>query len=202
MVKLFSLSLFYKGESCVIPLIAEYDTDSFSFFQRKSVQEFLSFTSKIITERTHPGMRQSVKEQEHLCHVYVREDRLAAVLISDEDYPRRVAFTVLTKVCEDFAKKFPPSELNNPAPMNIQFDGVREMLCKYQNPKEADSMSRVQAELDETKIVLHGTMESLLQRGEKLDDLVAKSDQLSSQSKMFYKQIKIHITNIYGKNVQ
>jgi hypothetical protein len=31
-------------------------------------------------------------------------------------------------------------------------------------------------------------MDSLLQRGEKLDDLVQKSDQLSAQSKMFYKQ--------------
>lgn len=49
---------------------------------------------------------------------------------------------------------------------------------------------RVQKELDETKIVLHKTMESLLARGEKLDDLVAKSDELSSASKTFYKTAK------------
>jgi len=29
-------------------------------------------------------------------------------------------------------------------------------MQKYQNPREADAMSRVQAELDETKIVLVG----------------------------------------------
>lgn len=34
------------------------------------------------------------------------------------------------------------------------------------------------------------TMESMLDRGEKLDELVAKSEGLSSQSKMFYKQAK------------
>ena len=45
---------------------------------------------------------------------------------------------------------------------------------------------RIQKELDETKIVLHKTIESVLQRGEKIDDLVAKSDGLSAQSKMFY----------------
>jgi len=33
-------------------------------------------------------------------------------------------------------------------------------------------------------------MDSLLQRGEKLDDLVTKSDMLSAQSKMFYKTSK------------
>jgi hypothetical protein len=45
---------------------------------------------------------------------------------------------------------------------------------------------KIQKELDETKIVLHKTIESVLQRGEKIDDLVAKSDGLSAQSKMFY----------------
>jgi synaptobrevin family protein YKT6 len=47
---------------------------------------------------------------------------------------------------------------------------------------------KVQRELDETKIVLHKTMDSLLARGEKLDDLVEKSESLSMSSKMFYKQ--------------
>lgn len=50
-------------------------------------------------------------------------------------------------------------------------------------------MSKIQTDLDETKIILHNTIEALLQRGEKLDDLVAKSDDLSAQSKMFYKTV-------------
>jgi len=33
----------------------------------------------------------------------------------------------------------------------------------------------------------HNTIEAVLERGEKLDDLVAKSEGLSAQSKMFYK---------------
>ena len=34
----------------------------------------------------------------------------------------------------------------------------------------------------------------MLQRGEKLDDLVAKSDALSSQSKTFYKTVSLCFT--------
>ncbi|KAL8891150.1 MAG: hypothetical protein Q9215_001746 [Flavoplaca cf. flavocitrina] len=49
---------------------------------------------------------------------------------------------------------------------------------------------KIQKELDETKIVLHKTIESVLERGEKIDSLVEKSDGLSAQSKMFYKQAK------------
>ena len=42
---------------------------------------------------------------------------------------------------------------------------------------------KIQKELDETKIVLHKTIESVLERGEKIDSLVAKSNDLSGQSK-------------------
>ena len=62
-------------------------------------------------------------------------------------------------------------------------------LTKYQDPHQADSILKIQRELDETKITLHKTIESVLQRGEKIDDLVAKSDGLSNQSKMFYRTL-------------
>lgn len=35
---------------------------------------------------------------EYLCHVYVRSDGLAAVVIADSEYPSRVAFSLLEKV--------------------------------------------------------------------------------------------------------
>ena len=50
---------------------------------------------------------------------------------------------------------------------------------------------KVQKELDETKIVLHKTIESVLERGEKIDSLVEKSDGLSAQSKMFYSMFRL-----------
>lgn len=64
---------------------------------------------------------------------------------------------------------------------------LKDYLTKYQNPHQANSILKIQMELDETKITLHKTIESVLQRGEKIDDLVAKSDGLSAQSKMFYR---------------
>lgn len=69
----------------------------------------------------------------------------------------------------------------------MPFPELKDYLAKYQDPAQADSIMKIQRELDETKIVLHKTIESVLQRGEKIDDLVAKSDGLSAQSKMFYR---------------
>lgn len=39
----------------------------------------------------------------------------------------------------------------------------------------------------------HNTLQAVLERGEKLDDLVVKSEQLSVQSKTFYKTVCMQI---------
>lgn len=49
---------------------------------------------------------------------------------------------------------------------------------------------RVQTELYETNVVLHKTIDSLLERGEKLSDLMARSEILSEQSRLFMKRAK------------
>jgi hypothetical protein len=43
--------------------------------------------------------------------------------------------------------------------------------------------------------VLHRTIESVMERGEKIENLVAKSDGLSAQSKMFYTQVR-HLSKL------
>jgi synaptobrevin family protein YKT6 len=58
---------------------------------------------------------------------------------------------------------------------------------------------KVQAELDETKGVLHKTIESVLERGEKLDSLVERSDALSAQSKLFYRSAKKQVIPYFGR---
>jgi len=45
------------------------------------------------------------------------------------------------------------------------------MLVKFQNPDEADPICKVQKQLDETKEELLETLEALLRRGERLEDL-------------------------------
>ncbi|XP_040270505.1 synaptobrevin homolog YKT6 [Bufo bufo] len=186
-MRLYSLSILYKGDYKVHLLKSAYDVSSFSFFQRSSLQEFMTFTSQLIVERSDKGSRSSVKEQEYLCHVYVRNDSLAGVVIADAEYPQRVCFTLLDKVLEEFSTQVERIDWPSGSPATIQYNALDSYLAKYQNPRDADPMSKVQAELDETKIILHNTMESLLQRGEKLDDLVSKSEVLGTQSKAFYK---------------
>ncbi len=59
-----------------------------------------------------------------------------------------------------------------------------------QDPTQADKLAKIQQDLDDTKVVLHQTIESMLQRGEKLDTLMERSNDLSMSSQMFYKQAR------------
>lgn len=127
--------------------------------------------------------------------------------MSDHQYPALVAHQLLSKIVDEFLANNPRSSWAT-GTSTITVPQLREYLTKYQDPAQADSIMKIQKELDETKIVLHKTIESVLQRGEKIDDLVAKSDGLSAQSKMFYRrcpgfrQVDVPIANLPRRTSQ
>lgn len=152
----------------------------------------MSLFSKTVAERTRPGQRQDVEEQSYTFHAYARTEGVAGIIISDHEYPALVAHQLLSKIMDEFLSKYPKSAFaNTSAGAELPFPQLKEYLQKYQDPAAADSIMKIQKELDETKIVLHKTIESVLERGEKIDSLVAKSDGLSAQSKMFYTQVSL-----------
>ncbi len=59
-------------------------------------------------------------------------------------YPSRVAFSLLNKLIDEYFN----------ANRNLASGVLTSYLQKYQNPAEADSIMKVQKELDETKIIL------------------------------------------------
>ena len=133
-------------------------------------------------------------------HAYGRTEGVAGIIISDPDYPALVAHQLLSKVVDEFLSRYPRSTFANSNP-NLPFPQLKEYLEKYQDPQQADSIMKIQKELDETKIVLHKTIESVLERGEKIDSLVEKSDGLSAQSKMFYSKHSMHFMKFDFQNM-
>lgn len=79
----------------------------------------------------------------------------------------------------------------NERPISASKAAIASMVsASPQDPTQADKLSKIQKDLDETKVVLHQTIDSMLQRGEKLDSLVDKSEDLSMASQIFYKQAR------------
>mmetsp|Transcript_17449 Transcript_17449/g.16913 ORF Transcript_17449/g.16913 Transcript_17449/m.16913 type:complete len:200 (-) Transcript_17449:480-1079(-) len=178
------------ADSDPISLCSACDLTSFGYFQRQTVKEMLTFLSKTFTKRTAKGQRQSITHESYVVHCYVRSDGLAGAVTTDLEYPARVAFVLLTQLLDEFSNKLGDSWTTVSEPDSIPFAPLEEYLQKYQNPAEADKVTKIQNDLDETTQVLHKTIDSVLERGVKLDNLVERSNDLSNQSKMFYKQAK------------
>eukprot|EP00545_Synedropsis_sp_CCMP1620_P010350 CAMPEP_0119030082 /NCGR_PEP_ID=MMETSP1176-20130426/40846_1 /TAXON_ID=265551 /ORGANISM="Synedropsis recta cf, Strain CCMP1620" /LENGTH=178 /DNA_ID=CAMNT_0006986447 /DNA_START=649 /DNA_END=1185 /DNA_ORIENTATION=+ len=166
------------------------DLASFGFFQRQSVKEMLTFLTKTFMKRTEPGQRQSVSHEGYVVHCYVRSDGLGGTVTTDTDYPARVAFVLLGQLLEEFSAENGDSWKTVDTPESIAFPPIEEYLVKYQDPAAADKVTKIQKDLDETTQILHKTIDSVLERGVKLDSLVERSNDLSSQSKLFYKSAK------------
>ncbi|GFQ97333.1 synaptobrevin homolog YKT6 [Trichonephila clavata] len=189
MVKMYYLALVRKQGLKGVVLCSSSDLSDFSYFQRKSVKEFMRFSSLMLVGRTEAEKKVSVKEQRYLCHAYVRSDDLAAVAVTNDEYPPNVAHLCLSQLLTDFTAQIQPRTWQN-ADGSIDFPDINITFEKFSVPKDLDSLAVIQGQLDETKIILHQTLDNILQRGEKLDDLVTKADDLSLQAKTFYKSAR------------
>jgi synaptobrevin homolog YKT6 len=121
----------------------------------------------------------------------VKSNGLGGVVLTDVEYPSRVAFSLLSTALDEFDREsygwqkavtdnmYPPTRLE-------------VYLKEYQDPANADKILAIHRDLDETKVIMHEAIESVLVRGEKLDVLVDRSRDLSRQSKVFYKTAKKH----------
>lgn len=89
-------------------------------------------------------------ESDHVAHVYSHPRGVTGVIFSDKEYPMRVAFGLLNKILDEFLVKF-PAETWKP---NLPYPELEEYLKKYQDPKQADTIMRVQDELNETTAIL------------------------------------------------
>lgn len=133
------------------------------------IGEFMNFFSRTVAERTPSGQRQSVQENSYTAHAYSRQsDHLTGVLITDQEYPVRVAFSLLNKILDEFTTKIPRSTWQQRATegrnsgagakqvlvSSQEYPELAQYVQKYQDPRQADSIMKVQQELDETKIIL------------------------------------------------
>ncbi|KAJ1797526.1 palmitoyltransferase [Coemansia sp. RSA 2399] len=172
-------------------LASQTDLSSFSFFQKGPAGEFINFLTTMVAERAKVGQAMAVSKENHVAHVLRSSHNLCVVAVTDMEYPAMVARSLVGKINSGFGEQYSSRTVDDATTKDqLEFEPLKDYLVKYQDPQQADTIMQVQKELDDTKVVMHQTIESLLLRGEKLETLVEKSNDLSVQSKTFYKTAK------------
>jgi len=175
-----------------VEVSSNLDLTKFSYFQRKAVREFIKFHSRIIVGRTAKGQRQSVAVEQNVgkCHCYVNNNGLAGAVLADADYPMRVAFSLLNEAMRQFETRNGNKWMNVEHDVELDFPEGQELLTKFQDPSEADKITKIEKELDEVKGIVIKSMDDILRRGEALESLMQKSEDLSQVSYQFYRTAK------------
>ena len=126
----------------------------------------------------------------NMCFCLVGPEGLGAIAICDKEYPARVAVAMLKEQLAGFKGEMGTRWRGATDELACKYAPLEGALREYQEPAKVDKILKLDRQLTETKDILYKTIDAVLQRGEKLDDLVDKSAALSQQSKLFYKQAK------------
>jgi len=170
------------------------DLSTFSFFARSTIQEHCHFASRMVCQRTQPGQRQTIDQKNDdnpfLLHVYVRLDNLACVVVADQEYPLRVAFSFINKIMAEFERESNERWKRIDQDQDLRPEFLSRQLTSFQDPSTADKLAQIQRNLDDIKDVMHKNIDEVLKRGETLEVLMERSEDLSTTSVQFYKKAK------------
>jgi len=113
--------------------------------------------------------------------------------MADENFKRRLPFLFLEELKKKFILKYADQIKTAIAfAMNEDFQNTIKLKMEHynNNPETEDSVIRVKNQLDNVKDVMVTNIEKVLERGEKIELLVDRTDRLNQQAFRFEKKSK------------
>jgi synaptobrevin family protein YKT6 len=192
-MKILSIHIFSLYNNKPIILSSAFSLDFVSIFQRGTLKDFLNFHSRLVIERVQKDTHAQVQLEKGICYAIANEDKIGVTLISDEEYPKRVAIDFLLKIHDNFKTFLAQQNVNLNSiekDTDLKFDYIATEIEAWQDPSKKDNIMKLQNELNDVHDIMKQNLKELLKREENLESLMAKSQDLSSASVNFYKQAK------------
>jgi len=192
-MKIFSIMFMHYVSTMQVPIMLYnyHNIENVSIFNRNSAKEIYIFIGREITKRACADESQCIHYNEYICCYKITPKNLAIVVLTDEEYPKRVSFDFIEKALKIFVTKIPEKEwIYDMKDKPINIPEITNLLSEYQNPTNVDKISKIKNELNEVKEIIIKSLDQLLERGQKLDDVIEKSQDLSFKSKIFLKRSK------------
>ena len=163
-----------------------FDLSDFNFFYKTTAREFLLFGCIEITKRANKDLISIIdlKDTDYYDRMkYLDLENIRYNVIYDGNISKWICI-ITTKLCrKDFILSM-ISHIKTTTSKN--YDKIIE---KYENmlvnANINDKVEQIQHDMDETKEILCASIDKIMERGVKLDDLLEKSQTLSESSKSF-----------------
>jgi len=159
-------------------VLAEYYPSSTNFAQiaRRLIEQIPST----------PDSKKSYSYESHNFH-YLVEGGITYICMTDQALGYRVPYAFLFDLNNRFKSTYGQKvHTAGPMSMNESFGRVlQERLDFFSNDKSVDKVSKVRGDIDEVKVTMSKNIEKLLDRNEKIEVLLDKTDDLNNQAQSF-----------------
>ena len=172
MAKLYAILSF---DSKYIITQSQYNLDGMIYFSimKNAIQSNIeSITSKII-QTTAPNNVYIINEKVNDVDIVIYGSAYQNyhVIITNKMYPPMVAKQLLHHMIKETQ------------PVSVLFE-------QYQDPSKFDKIDKIKTELEDTRVIILESIEQLLKRGESIDELQEKAEQLQASSAKFVDDAK------------
>jgi vesicle-associated membrane protein 7 len=137
---------------------------------------------------------------------YMVDDGLTYLCMTDNDFPRQQAFKFLKDVQQRFVATYGERAKTAIAfAFNADFQKVLQSQMQSFNrshDSQSSKMERVEDEINQVKGVMIENIDKVLQRGEKIELLVDKTEQLNEHAFVFHKGSRDLRRQLWWKNVK
>ncbi|KAF2879642.1 hypothetical protein ILUMI_26532 [Ignelater luminosus] len=164
---------------------------------------FAEVTEQIISKIPPYDNKLTYSHGNYLFH-YVCELKVIYMCITDDEFERSRAFLFLNEIKRRFQATY-GSNVDNAIgyAMNSEFASVLANEMKhYSESHDVDTISKVHGELDELKNIMVKNIDNIAMRGERLELLINKTENLSNNSVTFRKTSRNLARSLFWKNVK
>ena len=149
--------------------------------------------SSSILKKVQPNSRATFDYEGQYYFHYINESGVTYMMMCEAGYPKEVAFSFLESLKKEFLSSFGNVDFSTVPPRSLNFrDKIQFYIDEYNSQKEKkkDQIGMLKESLIDTKNELLQASDILNERGEKINLIVKKADQLSTDSNTYYTSAK------------
>ncbi|XP_076641205.1 vesicle-associated membrane protein 7 [Halictus rubicundus] len=165
---------------------------------------FEEVTEKILAKIPPKNDKLTYIQGPYLFH-YIWENNIIYLCITDDAFQKSRAFLFLTEIKRRFMAVYGQGAQTAVAySMNTDFGRVLDNEMRYykESNHDIDVISKVHGELAELKDIMVQNIDSVAMRGERLELLVNKTENLTTNSVTFNKSSRNLARSLFWKNVK
>lgn len=133
----------------------------------------------------------SVEDGQFTFHV-LQAEGIAYLGLADRSYPKKLAFSLLNDLHREFSQEFGGMVATAVRPYAfIKFDTtIQKIKRSYQDVRARQNLDRLQEELLDVTKIMTSSINDVLERGNKLENMSLLSSNLSHESKKYLKDTR------------